>query len=159
MRIRYLVPIIVLGVAACSPSPKHATSGDQAGAGGANGYVGTITTSGLSNATWSPGPGAEADPFNSIANLTLVSDKQSYGNIHVDLNGDFSFGSADPAFKNNLSFKGGGAKVTLDKSGVYVCAFSIDQDLKGEADGSTLHVKGSMTVHWHPEGLGDISCP
>jgi hypothetical protein len=26
-------------------------------------------------------------------------------------------------------------------------------------EGKTLDIAGTMTVHWHPEGVGDLSCP
>ena len=46
----------------------------------------------------------------------------------------------------------------LDASSAFVCAFTIDADRIG-FDGAKLHLAGQMTVHWHPEGLGDLSCP
>jgi hypothetical protein len=49
--------------------------------------------------------------------------------------------------------------VTLDKSSQFVCAFTIDTDLKGNHDSGILHMSGGMTVHWHPVGNGDPSCP
>jgi hypothetical protein len=161
MRIRHLIPALAVGLCftmvACSGGGKKADGsgsgsgdGNQAG-GGKNGYVGAFDSSGLYAAKWSAAPDVEANPFNSYGALTLLSDKQNYGNIHVDPDGSLSFGSADPAFGNNLTFKGGGAKVTLDKSGKFVCAFTVDTDLKSTRDdAATLHVKGGLTVHWHP---------
>ena len=175
-------PLAVLGIAlaftACSgaatpppqtgggggggaPSSSSAPAGSSApdAAGGTNGYEGTLTSSGVYAATWSAIQGADANPFNSVGNLTVTSDKKTYGNVSVKADGSVSFGSAASEFGKNLSFDGTGAKVTLDSSGQFVCAFSIDADLKGHADGAVLHLSGGLTVHWHPSGVGGMNCP
>ena len=162
MRIRHLVLVLaVAGLTLAACDKKDSTSETSGGeGGGANGYAGSVASSGLYSATWSPSPEAKADPLNSLSHLTLVSDKQTYGNILVGKDGVVDFGSAAPEFGHNIAFKGTGAKVTLDKSGAYVCAVTLDNDLKSTDDPSiVLHLKGSLTVHWHPEGLGGINCP
>ena len=47
--------------------------------------------------------------------------------------------------------------MTLDATGQFVCAFTIDNDLKGNHDGAVLDMSGGLTVHWQPGG--DLSCP
>jgi hypothetical protein len=49
--------------------------------------------------------------------------------------------------------------VTLDPSGQFVGAFTVDTDLTGHSDKAILHLAGSLTVHWHPEGVGAMNCP
>jgi hypothetical protein len=144
------------GSTASSPA---AGSAAPAGGGGANGYEGSVASAGLYAATWTANPGTEANPFNAVGNLTLRADKGAYGNIAVKPDGSVSFGSGAPEFGKNLSFDGTGAKVTLDPSGQFVCAFTVDADLKGHTDNAVLHLSGTMTVHWHPLGVGDLNCP
>lgn len=134
-------------------------SGATAAAGGANGFEGSLASSGLYSASWTVAPGTEANPINSVTNPTLVSDKGTFGNIKVEKDGSTSFGSAASELNANSSYDGTGAKVTLDATGQFVCAFTIDSDLKGNHDGAVLHMSGGLTVHWHPEGIGDLSCP
>lgn len=52
--------------------------------------------------------------------------------------GTVSFGSAASGL-TNVTSNGAGAKVTLDSSGQFVCAFTVDTDLKGTNDGAVLH--------------------
>ena len=169
---------VALGVAACSggstPSAQSgggspsaggtvagasaASGSSDASSGGANGFEGTLTTSGLYSATWTVIQGMEANPFNASANPTLTSDKGAFGNVAVKPDGAVSFGSAAPEFGHDIAFVGTGAKVTLDSTGQFVCAFTVDTDLKASS-GTTLHLSGGMTVHWHPLGNADPSCP
>ncbi len=170
-------PVAVLGVAvvlaACSgtasPPPQSGGGGapsvsspvgssEPDAAGGSNGFEGTITSSGEYSATWTVAPDMPADPFNAAANPSLTSDKGTFGNIKVETDGRLSFGSGATELTNN-SYDGTGAKVTLNSSGQFVCAFTVDTDLKGTTDGTILHMSGSMTVHWHPESSGDLNCP
>jgi hypothetical protein len=145
------------------PSPAGAPAAapaETSAAAGTNGYEGTLTSSGLYAATWTVAPGVVANPFNSVGNATLNSDKGTFGNISVMPDGSVAFGSAATEMGHNGSFDGSGAKVTLDPSGQFVCAFTVDTDLKGSTDGAVLHVAGGMTVHWHPLGDdGDLNCP
>lgn len=134
-------------------------SGASAAAGGSNGYEGTLASSGVYAANWTVTPGTEANPINGYNNPTMTSDKGTFGNIKVDLDGSTSFGSAASELNANSSYDGTGAKVTQDATGQFVCAFTIDNDLKGNHDGAVLHMSGGLTVHWHPEGIGDLSCP
>lgn len=171
-------PLTVLGVAlaltACSgtatpppqsggggaPSPGSSPAGSTGSnaAGGTDGFEGTLTSSGVYLATWSVAPGSEANPFNSYNNPSLTSDKSTFGNIRVEADGSVSFGSGASEFKDS-SYDGTGAKVTLDSSGQFVCAFTVDTDLKGNHDSAVLHMSGGMTVHWHPIGVGGMNCP
>jgi hypothetical protein len=152
------------GAGTTSPEPGGTPAGGGQGTGSgsgnaANGYEGSLVTSGLYDASWSVSPEQAAEPFNSVGARTLTSDKGTYGNVSVALDGSVSFGSGAPELsQHGLEFAGSGAQTTLDASGAFVCAFTVDTDLTA-GDGSTLHVAGTMTVHWHPEGLGDISCP
>jgi hypothetical protein len=147
--------------AASAPGPSAAGggSGASAGAGDANGFEGSLASSGLYSATWTVTPETEANPINSVSNPTLASDKGTFGNIKVGTDGSTSFGSAASELNANSSYDGSGAKVTLDATGQFVCAFTIDSDLKGNHDGAVLHMSGGLTVHWHPEGIGDLNCP
>lgn len=147
------------GAGASSAGPTLAGSSEPAAADGANGYEGTLTTSGLYSATWTAIDGAQANPFNASGNLTVASDKGTFGNIGVKPDGSVSFGSAAPDLSQNGAYNGTGAKVTLDATGQFVCAFTVDNDLTGTTDGAIVHLAGAMTVHWHPSGLGGINCP
>ncbi len=162
------VATLILVIAGCSSSaspttdastPQPAPGGTAAGggsAGGANGYEGNVVTSGGYAATWTVSPDMEANPFNGLNNPTLTSDKGTFGNIKVMPDGSVSFGSAADGFPGQLT--GTGATTTLDATGAFVCSFTVDSDL-ATADGTKVHLAGTMTVHWHPEGLGDLNCP
>jgi len=141
-----------------TPQPAGGGSADSpAGAGGgANGFEGSLVTSGGYDATWTVSPDMEAGPFNSANSATLLSDKGTFGNVQVKPDGSVSFGSGAADFPGQLV--GSGAKTTLDATGAFVCAFTVDTDL-ATTDGKTAHIAGTMTVHWHPEGSGDLSCP
>ena len=162
---------LIVALAACSTAspattPDGASSsapGDSAGASappdgvdGAEGYEGSLVTSGPYDATWTVSPDQQADPLNSSSSATLTSDKSTFGNISVDVDGSVSFGSG--ASELSGQYTGTGAQVTLDETGGFVCAFTVDTDLAA-ADGATLHIAGGLTVHWHPEGLGGLNCP
>jgi hypothetical protein len=171
-------PLVALGVAmvltacsgAASPSPQSGGGGaaspgsspagpTEPAAGAPDGFEGTLTSSGVYSATWAVAQGLASDPFNSVNNPTLTSDKNTFGNIKVGTDGSVSFGSAATELSTNGSYDGTGANVTLDSSGQFVCAFTVDTDLKGNRDGAVLHLSGSMTVHWHPQGVGGMNCP
>jgi hypothetical protein len=162
MRTRHLIPHLLAGLAlalaGCSSgsSPTHTpAAGGPTPGGGPDGFTGTIATSGLYVATWTVG--SDPDPFNAAGALTMTSDHQTFGNLSVKPDGSVSFGSAAPEMGKNLQFAGSGARVTLDGTGAFVCAFSVDTDLVGDGDGAILHVKGSMAVTWH--AAGDLHCP
>jgi hypothetical protein len=159
MRTRTLA-IMAIGLAltltGCSGSPESAgttTGGDDPIANQAEGFEGTLATSGTYAATWKASQDAEPDVFNAYGAVTLTSDHQTFGNISVKPDGTVSFGSGAPELAPNLSFAGTGATVTLDETGQFVCAFSVDTDLSGSRDGRPLHLKGAMKVHWHPQGI------
>ena len=129
----------------------------SAAAGGADGFEGTLASSGLYSATWTVIPDAPVDPFNAVDHPSMTSDKGTFGNIKVETDGSTSFGSAATELNANSSYDGTGARVTLDATGQFVCAFTIDNDLKGNHDGAVLHMSGGLTVHWHAPG--DLTCP
>ncbi|MCI0686815.1 MAG: hypothetical protein L0Y54_06195 [Sporichthyaceae bacterium] len=133
--------------------------GEPATGGGENGFEGSFTTSGPYAATWTASPEAQADPFNAAGAVTLASDKRTFGNVSVQADGSISFGSAAPEFGGNSTFTGTGAQVTMDSTGAFVCAFTIEADLTGANDGTVVHLSGGMTAHWHPEGVGGLNCP
>jgi hypothetical protein len=165
MRTRILAIVAIglaLSTAACSKSDASAvttTGGNNQAANAPEGFEGTLSTSGQYAATWKANEDAEPDVFNSYNSVTLTSDHQTFASIGVKPDGTVSFASAAAELADNGSYTGAGATVTLDKTNQFVCAFSVDTDLTGNRDGATLHLKGTMTVHWHPEGLGDLSCP
>lgn len=141
--------------AAGAPEGSATDGGGQA----PEGYEGSLVTSGLYDAAWTVSPEAQTDPFNSVAGHTLISDKGTFGNVTVQPDGSISFGSGAPELSSHgLAYTGTGASVTLDETGGFVCAFTVDTDLASD-DGTTLRVAGSLTVHWHPEGLGGLNCP
>jgi hypothetical protein len=145
-----------------SPSAGTADGGGSAGGvsgGGAEGFEGSVATSGPYAATWTASPEAKADVFNSYNPVTVVSDHQTFGNVSVKPDGSVSFGSTASELSPNLVFNGAQAQVTLDHTGQFVCAFTVDTDLTGTRDGAKLHMKGAMKVHWHPQGVGDLNCP
>lgn len=166
---------IVLALAACAgtaTAPPQGGGGStpsagatvtppapSAAAGGPNSFEGRLTSSGLYAATWTVAPNAEIAPFNASSNPTMTSDKGTFGNVKVMPDGSISFGSAAKELGPNISFEGKGAQVNLDQGGQFVCAFTIDADLKGSRDGAILHLAGSLTVHWHPESAGGLNCP
>ena len=167
MRTRHLIPHLLVGLSlalvACSSGGSPAgteppAGGGTATAGGAHdGFTGNIATSDPYAATWTVGSGVEPDPFNVVGALTMASDRNTFGNLSVKPDGSISFGSGAPEMGKNLQFTGSGAQVTLDGTGAFVCAFSVDTDLVGDGDGAVLHVKGTMSVVWHEQG--DLHCP
>lgn len=154
------------GAATAAPATAGPATADPAtgapagstGAGGANGFEGSFKTSGLYSATWTVAKDMEPNPFNSVNNPTLTSDKGTFGNIAVKPDGSVEFGSAAAELGKNINFSGTGAKVTLDTTGQFVCAFTVDTDLTGSADKAILHITGGMTVHWSL-GVGEQNCP
>ena len=140
-----------------SSAPASTASSGGGGAGGADRFEGSFKTSGLYSATWTVAPDMPPNPFNSATSSTLTSDKGTFGNIEVKLDGSVSFGSGGAGFSG--AYKGTGAKVTLDASGQFVCSFTVDTDLTGTNDKAILHIAGGMTVHWHLLAGGDQTCP
>jgi hypothetical protein len=153
---------VTLTVTGCgdrgAPSTGNSNQGGSAG-GGAEGFEGSLATSGKYSADWTASPEAEADVFNSLNHVGLASDHQTFGFVGVQPDGSVLFGSGAPELSSNGSYKGSGAHVTMDHTNRFVCAFTVDTDLIGGTDGAKLHLKGSMKVNWHPEGIGDARCP
>jgi hypothetical protein len=147
------------GAPSSAGGPSGAASSPASGGPGTDRFEGSITTSGLYAATWTAAPGVNVYPFNASGNLTLASDKGTAGNIVVNLDGSLDFGSAAPELGKDLTFTGTGAHVTLDATKAFVCAFTVDTDLKGTTDGAVLHVSGGMTAHWYTSGAADLLCP
>ena len=131
-------------------------AGGGAGSGG-DGFEGSLTSSGIYAATWAVASGSDPNPFNAAANPSLTSDKGTFANIVVKPDGTIKLGSAASELNANSSYDGTGAKVTIDGTGQFVCAFTVDNDLKGNHDGAILHLAGGLTVHWHAPG--DLTCP
>jgi hypothetical protein len=138
-------------------APSVAGSTASAAAGSANGFEGSFKTSGLYSATWSVAPDMPPNPFNAASNPTLTSDKGTFGNIEVKPDGSLSFGSGASGFSG--SYNGTGAKVTLDTTGQWVCAFTVDTDLTGTNDKAILHIAGGMKVRWQLLEGGEQTCP
>lgn len=137
-------------------APATAEPAGSTGTGGANGFEGSFKTSGVYSATWTVSKDMDPNPFNSVNNPTLTSDKGTFGNIAVKPDGSVSFGSAAPGLSG--AYTGTGAKVTLDTTGQFVCSFTADTDLTGSNDKAILHIAGGMTVHWSL-GVGEQNCP
>ena len=156
MRTRDLAVValaLTLALNGCSKSGgQSAGNSNQGGSagGGADGFEGSLATSGKYAATWTANPDAEADVFNSVSR---------FGYVGVQPDGTVLFGSGAPELSSNGSYEGSGAQVTMDHTDRFVCAFTVDTDLTGTTDGAVLHLRGSMKVNWHPEGIGDASCP
>lgn len=152
------------GSSSAAPPSAAATTGSSTAAstapstaGGADGFEGSFKTSGLYSATWTVAKDMDPNPFNSVNNPTVTSDKGTFGNIDVKPDGSLSFGSGGTGFSG--AYKGTGAKVTLDAGGQFVCSFTVDTDLTGTNDKAILHIAGSMTVHWHILAGGEQTCP
>jgi hypothetical protein len=128
--------------------PSASTGGGPSASGGVT-ATGSLTTSGLYDATWSWTAGNAAD-VGDLGSITLNSDKGTFGNISVMHDGSIRFGSGASELSAGTDFTGSGAQVTLNTKGpvpgTYVCGFKLDNDLTGH-DGSTLHIKGTMTLH------------
>jgi hypothetical protein len=153
---------LVLSLAACAKDagqPDGTSNSGRSAANGPEGFEGSLTTSGLYPATWTASPDAPADVFNGYNSVTLTSDHQTFAHLGVKPDGSIDFGSGSSELSSKGEFAGTGAKVTLDATGKFVCAFTVDTDLTSSRDGTPLHLKGGMTAHWHPQGIGDLSCP
>jgi hypothetical protein len=157
---------LMVSVGACSSG--HASSGSPPGTQGGNnnppanaaeGFEGSLTTSGTYAATWTVSKDYAPDVLDSVNSVELTSDRQTFGYISVHKDGSISFGSGATELSANGAYKGSGATVTLDHTGRFVCAFTLDTDLTGSNDGTTLHIRGGLTAHYHPQGLGDLNCP
>ncbi len=152
-------------VSACSGGGSGGSNGGGSNGGGnppadsAEGFEGSLATSGKYPATWTASPDLKADVFNSLSSITLTSDHQTFGTVTVQPDGTVTFGSGAAELSPNLTFKGSGATATMDATNRFVCAFSVDTDLAGTNDSAVLHLKGAMKVHWHPQGIGDANCP
>ena len=151
-----------LALAACSPaSSSPGSDGGGSSEGGApstqapapnggsgsgeDGVEGSLTTSGVYDATWTWQPGNNL-MVGDIGSITLNSDHDTFGSITVKTDGSIDFGSTAPELPV-LYYAGTGAQVTLDTVNIgYVCSFTLDNDLTG-SDGSVLHIAGTMTIH------------
>lgn len=165
MRIRRVTAVAIgltVLLAACSTDKRSGGSdgaSNPPAANGPDGFTGQLVTSGLYAATWTASADAPPDVFNSLSSVNLTSDHQTFGYVGVKPDGSISFGSGASELSGNGSYSGTGAKVTMDHTNRFVCAFSVDTDLTGGTNGAKLHIKGTMSVSYHPEGLGDFACP
>jgi len=117
-----------------------------AGGGGSSGEVtveGSLTSSGIYDATWTWEPGNAADP--GIGGITLNSDNGTFGSIAVLADGSIAFTSGAPELSGNGSYAGTGAQVQLTNQ--IPCGFTLDNDVTGATDGAVLHLKGTLTIH------------
>ena len=162
-----LAACLALALAACTPSGSPdggggggpstggassegpaASNGGQSGS-GEDRVDGSLTTSGVYDATWTWQPGNAMD-IGDIGGITLNSDQGTFGNITVKTDGTIEFGSTAPELPVS-TYAGTGAEVTLDTVDIgYVCSFTLDDDLTGP-DGSVLHIAGTMTFHLNDE--------
>jgi hypothetical protein len=162
-----LAACLALAIAACTPSGSPAGSSPADGGGGApsaagsaapdggqpgsgeDGVEGSLTTSGVYDATWTWELGNSME-IGDIGGITLNSDQATFGNITVKADGSIEFGSTAPELPVS-TYTGTGAQVTLDTVNIgYVCSFTLDDDLTG-SDGSVLHIAGTMTFHLSDE--------
>jgi hypothetical protein len=144
-------------VAGPTASSTTGSTTPSAATGEATAFEGSFKTSGLYSATWTVAKDVPPNPFNSASNLTVTSDKGTFGNIGVKADGSLSFGSGGAEFSG--AYNGTGAKVTLDASGQWVCAFTVDTDLTGTNDKAILHIAGGIKVHWQLLEGGEQTCP
>lgn len=158
-----LVACLAVAIAACTPSGSPDGSSLADGGGGApsaagsavpddgqpgsgeNGVEGSLTTSGVYDATWTS-EGGNSFMVGDAGSITLNSDRGTFGSLTVKTDGSIDFGSAAPELPVS-TYTGTGAQVTLDTVNIgYVCSFTLDNDLTG-SDGSVLHIAGTMTIH------------
>lgn len=171
-RLTTVLLIIGLGLAACSGEANPSTdstgattpsgaatsstepaSGDTTGSPPAGGVdvQGSLVSSGLYDATWTWQPGNAVSAV-ALGSTTLNSDKETFAAITVKSDGSIQFSSAAPELSAGSSFAGTDAQVDVrDIQGAQlVCSFTLDNDLTG-ADGSVLHLTGTLTIVGAPD--------
>ena len=147
--------LLGLGIAlvACTPAssqPAASNGGPGASAGGSQGasgegtVEGSLTSSGLYDATWTWEAGNAASP--GVGGITLNSDKGTFGNVQVLNDGSITFTSGAPELSQNAVYNGTGAQVQ-SKDGIIPCGFTLDTDVTGSTDGGVLHLTGTLTIH------------
>ena len=148
--------LLSLGVAliACTPASSEpaasnggpgssvAASVAQSGSAGEVTVEGSLTSSGLYDATWTWEAGLQAGP--GIEGISLISDKGTFANIQVLDEGSITFTSGAPELSGNATYEGTGAQVQIKDN--VPCGFTLDNDVTGSTDGAVLHLKGTLTI-------------
>ena len=140
-----------IGLVGCSSASSEPAGSNGPGASipggpaasGSTTVEGTVTSSGLYDATWTWQPGNAADP--GTGGITVTSDKGAFGNIAVINDGSITFTSGAPELSQNARYEGTGAQVVLKDE--VPCAFTLDNDVTGSTDGGVVHLKGTLTIH------------
>lgn len=132
--------------AATSPggggTASEAPAAGSAPAAGEGTVQGSIVSSGPYEATWTWQAGNAVN----TGSFTLNSDKGTFGNLTVLPTGDITFTSGAPELSAASPFSGTGGQVTMSQADIPdICGISVDNDLTG-SDGSTIHLKGQLTV-------------
>jgi len=152
-----------IGLVACTPAssqpaasaggPGSSSAASSAAASSAGGPLpsggvdvqGSIVSSGAYSATWTWQPANAADVGSQ--GVTLNSDKGTFGNVAVLIDGSITFTSGAPELSAGSPFNGTGAQVHKKTvQGVDLpCSFTLDNDVTG-SDGTVLHLKGTLTI-------------
>jgi len=141
-----------IGLIACTPASSQPAASNGApgtsipGGPAASGEItveGSVTSSGLYDATWTWEAGNAADP--GFGGITVTSDKGTFGSIAVLNDGSITFTSGAPELDQNARYEGSGAQVQVKDD--VPCAFTLDNDVTGSTDGGVVHLKGSLTIH------------
>ncbi len=132
------------------PGSSSAASSAAASAGGPlpSGGVevqGSLVSSGAYEATWKWVPGNAADVGSQ--GVTLNSDKGTFGNVAVLIDGSIEFTSGAPELSAGSPFTGTRAQVHKKTvQGVDLpCSFTLDNDVTG-GEGTVVHLKGTLTI-------------
>lgn len=128
-----------------SAAPGASSDGGSLPGASADGVqiLGSLTTSGAYEATWTWTPGDAGDVLNGLGGVTLRSDKGTFATVNAEMDGTITFGSLVDAI--GTAATGTGAQVKLDSQNIAVCSFTADTDLSG-APGGALRLKGSLTI-------------
>ncbi len=141
-----------IGLVACTPASSQPAASNGAPGSSAAGsqdtsgegtVEGSLTSSGLYDATWTWEVGNAAGP--GVGGITLNSDKGTFGNVSVLPDGSITFTSGAPELSQNAVYNGTGATVQLVNE--IPCGFTLDNDLTGSTDGGVVHLAGTLTIH------------
>jgi hypothetical protein len=140
-----------------SPAGSGAAASDAgSGSGGSGTVAGSIVSSGAYSATWTWRSPNAVNP----GEVVLTSDKNTFGDLQVGSDGSITFTTGAPEVSAGSPFLGtGGTQTTKQVSGLpTVCGIAVDDDVTG-TNGTTLHLKGSLTISGTVTGdVGDITC-
>ena len=161
-RLTAVLLAVGLGLVACNPASSQpaasqggpgsssaassaaASAGGPLPSGGAE-VQGSLVSSGAYEATWTWQAGNAADVGS--GGVTLNSDKGTFGNVAVLIDGSITFTSGAPELSPGSPFNGTGAQVHKKTvQGVDLpCSFTLDNDVTG-SDSTVLHLKGTLTI-------------